>query len=298
MSEHRIERVTDRERLWTPWRMRYIARNDAGKPKETGCVFCNALAGDDDTASLVLHRGDRAFVIVNLFPYNSGHIMIVPNEHIDDPAMLDGATSHEMADLMPLCVRALRRVFSCQGFNIGFNVGSAAGAGIAEHVHEHIVPRWVGDANFMPVLASTIAIPELIPASYAKIRAELAREIHGTTTATVLMLVDDDRAIVTRSGRPPTVTPDPDQPVWRAAIGPFRSWMDGIEVAGWGGPANTLEQRQQTALILRGSVARSRLPDGFEKVRLDAPDLDADIRTVLDRAMTQLAPKIAPPDLH
>ncbi|MGC4104917.1 MAG: HIT domain-containing protein [Thermomicrobiales bacterium] len=282
-------RVTNRERLWTPWRMRYIA---SGSAREDGCVFCNRLARQDDVDSLILHRGDHAFVIMNLFPYNSGHIMILPNAHVDDPTALNGETIREMAELMPVCVRALRRVFACQGFNIGYNVGSAAGAGIAEHLHQHIVPRWNGDANFMPVLASTIAMPELIPASYAKIRAEVERELHGTTAATILMLTDDDRAIVTRDGSLPVITPDADQPVWRAAIAPFRGWVDEIEIAGWSGSVSTRDEPRQTAITLRGAVRSSDIPAGFT---VGIPDFDAPDRAMIDRALAHLAPKIAPP---
>ncbi|MGB3329202.1 MAG: HIT domain-containing protein, partial [Thermomicrobiales bacterium] len=232
---------------------------------------------------------------MNLFPYNSGHIMILPNAHVDDPTALDQATVREMADLMPVCVRALRRVFACQGFNIGYNVGSAAGAGIAEHLHQHIVPRWIGDANFMPVLASTIVMPELIPTSHAKIRAELDRELHGLTTATVLLLVDDDRALMTHDGALPVVTPDADQPVWRAAIAPFRSWVGDIEVAGWGGTTNTRDEPRQTTIVLRGTVQAESMPDGFAVAPVrDAPLGDEDQASVL-RALGQLAPKIGTP---
>ncbi|MGC4193302.1 MAG: HIT domain-containing protein [Thermomicrobiales bacterium] len=293
MSEEHIERVTDRERLWTPWRMRYIA---SGGEKEDGCIFCNRLAREDDVDSLILHRGERAFVIMNLYPYNSGHIMILPNTHLDDPTALDTATVHEMAELMPACVRALRRVFACQGFNIGYNVGSAAGAGIAEHLHQHIVPRWNGDANFMPVLASTIAMPELIPASYAKIRAEVERELHGTTDATAIVLANDDRSIVTWNGRLPTVTAEPDQPIWRAAIAPFRGWMDELEIAGWGGATDTRTEPRQTAFVLRGIVREIPvIPDGFAVTDIGTASLPQDDAQMLGRALAHLAPRIAPP---
>lgn len=298
MTGERTTRVTDRERLWTPWRMRYIssapASGDPGNTREEGCIFCNRLARTNDVASLILHRGEHAFVIMNLFPYNSGHIMILPNKHVDDPTKLDTATVHDMADLMPMCVRVLRRVYANQGFNIGYNVGSAAGAGIAEHLHQHIVPRWNGDANFMPVLASTIAMPELIPASYAKIRAELEREIHGTSSTTVIMLADNDRAVITQEGALPVVTPGADQPLWRAGIAPFRGWMDEIEVAGWGGTSNTREEPRHTVLILRGQV-RATPPDGFIVDDLTASAFTPDDAAIIERALHNLAPRISPP---
>ncbi|MGN6033572.1 MAG: HIT family protein [Thermomicrobiales bacterium] len=303
MTGERIEaqapRPTGRARLWTPWRMRYIASGTASGSadgeRESGCVFCNRLARRDDVDSLILHRGEHAFVIMNLFPYNSGHIMILPNAHVDDPTALDAATVHEMADLMPIGVRALRRVFACQGFNIGYNVGSAAGAGIAEHLHQHIVPRWNGDANFMPVLASTIAMPELIPASYAKIRAELERELHGTATARVVLLANDDREVLVHDGRLPLVTPEADQPVWRAAIAPFRGWVDEIEVAGWGGATNTRDDPRQTAIVLRGVPHRQAMPEGFTTLPSDSATLPHEDRAILVRAMAHLAPSIAEP---
>ena len=157
------------ERLWTPWRMRYVA----GADREEGCIFCNRLAEKDDVQSLILHRGERAFVIMNLYPYNTGHLMIVPNAHVASPEDADPEVMREMAALRGPVLRALRRALSPDGFNLGLNVGAPAGAGVADHLHEHVVPRWQGDANFMPILASTMVMPELIPVTYAKLRAEL-----------------------------------------------------------------------------------------------------------------------------
>jgi len=299
MTDERHGRISDRERLWTPWRMRYIASSGA---REEGCVFCNALARENDVESLILHRGEHAFVIMNLFPYNSGHIMILPNEHVDDPTKLDAATLHEMADLMPICVRALRRVYANQGFNIGYNVGSAAGAGIAEHLHQHIVPRWNGDANFMPVLASTIAMPELLPASYAKIRAELRREMRNTSLVWALMLVDDDRSVLlTDDLRPgmegqrmiPKVIAEPDQPLWRAAITPFQGWVDDIEVAGYGGKSSVLGGFENV-IMLRGQI-RSELPESWSINPIETTRFVSRYRSMIHRALGNLAPRIGPP---
>lgn len=294
MSDNAYGKITlaERQRLWTPWRMRYIASSGA---REEGCVFCNALARENDIASLILHRGEHAFVMMNLFPYNTGHIMIVPNDHVDDPTKLDTATVHEMADLMPFCVRALRRVYANQGFNIGYNVGSAAGAGIAEHLHQHIVPRWNGDANFMPVLASTIAMPELIPASYAKIRAEFQREKGTRPLAWVVMFTDEDRAVMIHDQRVPRVTAEEDQPMWRAAVALFRDWMDEIEVTGWGGSPDSRSMAENT-IVLRGRVVdRSTLPDGWVTEALDiSPFVIRDAR-IIQTALDNLAPRIGPP---
>lgn len=151
------------QRLWTPWRMRYIG----GDADEAGCIFCNRLTANDDVASLIVHRGEHCFAIMNLYPYNTGHVMIVPNTHVANIDELTAETLTEMALLLPVLTRALRRVLNCDGFNIGLNIGSVAGAGVADHLHEHVVPRWEGDANFMPIIGDTMVLPELIPATYA-----------------------------------------------------------------------------------------------------------------------------------
>lgn len=143
--------------------MRYIG-GDAG---EAGCIFCNRLTANDDVASLIVHRGEHCFAIMNLYPYNTGHVMIVPNTHVANIDELTAETLTEMALLLPVLTRALRRVLNCDGFNIGLNIGSVAGAGVADHLHEHVVPRWEGDANFMPIIGDTMVLPELIPATYA-----------------------------------------------------------------------------------------------------------------------------------
>jgi ATP adenylyltransferase len=157
------------ERLWTPWRMRYVS----GETRDASCIFCTKPAGGDDVGALILHRASASYIIMNLYPYNSGHVMVVPNAHAADLSELSPSASRDLWDLVPWASTALRRVFKCDGFNIGLNIGSVAGAGVAEHLHVHIVPRWEGDANFMPILASTMVLPELLPVTYAKIRAEL-----------------------------------------------------------------------------------------------------------------------------
>lgn len=158
------------ERLWTPWRMGYI-----GGERGSECVFCDACAATDDRATLILHRGQHTFVIMNLYPYNTGHVMIVPYTHVADLATLPPPALAEMTALLPWVTALLGRVLRPGGFNVGLNLGEAAGAGIAAHLHMHIVPRWNGDANFMPVLANTKALPELLPVTYAKLRGEICR---------------------------------------------------------------------------------------------------------------------------
>lgn len=139
-----------------------------------GCVFCDALHEPDDT-SLVLHRGRKAFVILNLYPYNSGHLMVVPARHI---ATLSAATAEErceLMDLVELAERALTEAYKPQGLNVGMNLGRAAGAGIVDHLHVHVVPRWSGDTNFMPVVGSVRVMPEDLTQAVARLRPAFAR---------------------------------------------------------------------------------------------------------------------------
>ena len=194
--------------------MQYVT----GGPREDGCVFCNRLREEQDTAALIAHRGDTVFVILNLFPYNTGHVMLVPQAHISSPEDADDATTHELADLRRPVMRAVRRALNPVGFNIGVNVGSVAGAGIAAHLHEHIVPRWPGDANFMPVIASTQVLPEVLPVTYAKIRAELQREFSGSADVQVVLLDPGAEATLLADGTLPTVAAGPEEPVWAAAL--------------------------------------------------------------------------------
>ena len=166
-------------RLWTPWRMNYIS----GGAKECGCIFCNRLHADNDVASLILHRANHAFVIMNLFPYNTGHVMIVPNAHVDSPEVLDPGSLAEMSSVLPIVLRAARTSLDLSGIQHRDECRGDPGAGVAEHLHEHVVPRWQGDANFMPILGSAMVIPELIPVTYVKLRAEIHREVHSASIA-------------------------------------------------------------------------------------------------------------------
>jgi ATP adenylyltransferase len=136
--------------LWAPWRQEFILGR-----KEKGCIFCKRLTKDDDRKNLILYRGKAAFVILNKYPYNSGHLMVVPNRHQRE---LEALTTGELTELMQLtqkCVQVLKKTFSPEGFNIGFNLGKTAGAGIDDHLHIHVVPRFTGDTNFLPVIGET-----------------------------------------------------------------------------------------------------------------------------------------------
>ncbi len=147
------------QRLWTPHRMAYI--NVGAEAMRAACPFC-AAPGKSDEDGLIVHRGTSAYVLLNLFPYNSGHLLICPYRHV---ATYDQATAEEVAEIGALTqigMRVLRRVSRCDGFNIGMNQGAVAGAGVDEHLHQHIVPRWASDANFFPIIAKTKALPQLL----------------------------------------------------------------------------------------------------------------------------------------
>ena len=143
------------ERLWAPWRLEYIKSAD----EEQGCVFCTAVEGDDEER-LVVHRAERAIVILNKFPYTSGHFMVAPNRHVGEFGELDDEEVLAVHRLASAGIGALADLYSPQGYNVGWNLGRVAGAGVVDHVHLHAVPRWAGDTNFMPVLADVKVLPE------------------------------------------------------------------------------------------------------------------------------------------
>jgi ATP adenylyltransferase len=141
--------------LWAPWRLEYVQSAD----EEPGCVFCLALEGDDEER-LVVRRGPRAFVVLNKFPYSSGHLMVAPRRHVGEFGALDDDEVVEIHRLAARGMRALGELYGPDGFNLGWNLGRVAGAGVVDHVHLHVVPRWSGDTNFMPVLADVKVLPE------------------------------------------------------------------------------------------------------------------------------------------
>ncbi len=157
--------------LWTPWRIDYIL----GK-KEPGCVFCKAIHADptSDSQNLVLYRGQHCFIIMNLYPYNTGHVMVVPYLHTNDLPALEAATMAEIGNLTQRAVALIRETLKPEGFNLGMNLGRTAGAGIDDHLHQHVVPRWTGDTNFMPVTGNARTMPELLPDTYTKLKARVA----------------------------------------------------------------------------------------------------------------------------
>ena len=152
--------------IWTPWRMKYIQEHNDDK----GCVFCLAAEGDDGLSNLVFHRGEGIFMILNRYPYTSGHVMCVPYVHVDRLQDLPRATRLELMDMVCKAVEVLQLVYHPEGFNIGLNLGKVAGAGIADHLHMHIVPRWGGDTNFMSAVGQTRVLPESLSDTYRRVK--------------------------------------------------------------------------------------------------------------------------------
>jgi ATP adenylyltransferase len=163
------------QRLWVPHRMAYIQTSHTGdEPEDEGCPFCRAPSLPDDEA-LIVARGEHAFVLLNLFPYNSGHLLVCPYRHVP---LYDQATDDEVREIAALtqtAMRVLRADSRCDGFNIGLNQGRIAGAGVADHLHQHLVPRWASDANFFPIIAETKALPVLLGDTRASLAAAWPR---------------------------------------------------------------------------------------------------------------------------
>ena len=155
-------------RIWAPWRLAYV--KDASKDIEEDCIFCAKPAADDDEANLIVHRGKRCYVILNLFPYTNGHLMVAPYEHV---ARFQNLPAETVAEMMALAQRAMGRleeVYDPHGYNVGLNQGRVAGAGVEHHIHLHVVPRWGGDTNFMPVIADTKVMPQTLEQSYQALK--------------------------------------------------------------------------------------------------------------------------------
>ncbi|MCC6477018.1 HIT domain-containing protein [bacterium] len=157
------------ERLWAPWRMTYILET-VKEDKQDGCVFCKMLEAKDDAKNLILFRGEKVFLVMNLFPYNTGHLMAIPYRHTGDFGSLSTEEHAELGQTVNLAKDALSECLAPHGFNIGMNIGRAAGAGILDHLHYHIVPRWSGDSNFMSAVAETKILSEALPDTYARLR--------------------------------------------------------------------------------------------------------------------------------
>ena len=162
------------EQLWSPWRMEYIL----GEKNSGECIFCFAHQDQADVENLVLYRGKFAYVILNKFPYNTGHSLIIPYRHVPSYENLEPAERAEMMELLNQITKVLREVYQPEAFNVGANIGTAAGAGIAPHVHFHILPRWSGDTNFLTTVTQTRVIPEGLHDTYAKLK-DAWEQIYG-----------------------------------------------------------------------------------------------------------------------
>jgi ATP adenylyltransferase len=161
--------------IWSPWRMEYIQSDK----NEDGCVFCIEMARPDGPQNLIVYRGQHVFLILNRFPYTSGHLMVVPYQHTPALTELTKETQTEMMEIANRCVQVLKEEYHPQGFNVGINIGEAAGAGITEHIHMHIVPRWSGDTNFMSSLGSTRVLPETLEETYKRVKEAWEKVITG-----------------------------------------------------------------------------------------------------------------------
>lgn len=162
------------DQLWAPWRFDYVSKADA--PGATGCIFVDLPAQDNDRENLILFRGRTAFVIMNAFPYTSGHLMVAPYKHTGDITALSDDELLEINQLVAMCVRWIQSAYHPDGYNIGVNIGKAGGAGIPTHIHWHIVPRWSGDTNFMTAVGNVRVIPQSLETAYDLLMKEVLSE--------------------------------------------------------------------------------------------------------------------------
>ena len=162
--------------LWAPWRMGYL-QGDTNTP--LGCIFCRAVETDQDENQLILHRSEKAIIMLNRYPYSNGHMMIVPVQHLASLEDLDSETMKDITDMTQVALRTLRTAYAPEGFNVGVNIGKAAGAGVPDHVHVHVLPRWQGDTNFMTSIAETRVVPETLPVTLNRLRDIISETLHS-----------------------------------------------------------------------------------------------------------------------
>ncbi|HDR03983.1 MAG TPA: HIT domain-containing protein [Candidatus Marinimicrobia bacterium] len=158
--------------MWAPWRMEYILRD---RSNTSECIFCEKYQQTDDQSNLVLYRGKLSYVLMNLYPYNNGHLLIAPYRHISDYTDLNDRERSEIAHLTSLSLSVLKKTVNPHGFNLGMNLGIIGGAGIADHLHQHIVPRWTGDSNFMPIIGHTKVIVQSLEETWACLRDQFTK---------------------------------------------------------------------------------------------------------------------------
>ena len=164
------------DHLWTPWRYSYVTAPKGDPRQRDECVFCQILAKEtDDRTALIVHRGERNFVMLNRYPYTSGHMMVIPYDHLASLAEAPRETAGEMMLLTRRLDRLLHRLYRPHGVNVGMNIGRAAGAGVAGHIHMHALPRWVGDSSFTSVIGETRVLPEALETTWERVRAEFRR---------------------------------------------------------------------------------------------------------------------------
>ena len=166
------------ERLWTPWRAEFVTgqtRGAAGSQDRPACFLCENPALGNDAGALILHRARHAYILLNLYPYNSGHLMIAPYAHVGEMEALSPETGREIWALAQLSVGVLKDEYTPDGFNLGMNLGRLAGAGVPDHLHLHVVPRWGGDTNFLPVVGETKVLPESLEQTYGRLRPLFSR---------------------------------------------------------------------------------------------------------------------------
>jgi ATP adenylyltransferase len=159
------------DKIWAPWRSKYILNSE----KEEGCIFCNRLQKEDDRANYILYRGDHSFMIMNIYPYNNGHLMVAPYRHTSHLSDLTGTEGQDLFKTMEMSVRILKDSLKPDGFNLGMNLGKVGGAGVEDHLHMHVVPRWNGDTNFMPVLSDTKIISVSLDEMYMLLKQGLEK---------------------------------------------------------------------------------------------------------------------------
>ncbi|MFC2060073.1 HIT domain-containing protein [Chloroflexota bacterium] len=155
------------KQVWAPWRIEYILME-----KPSGCILCEKPGEDNDAANHILHRGDKNYIIMNIYPYNPGHLLITPYRHVASLEELSVDELHEHFEMVSRGIKVLREAFNPGGFNIGINMGKVAGAGIEDHLHSHIVPRWQGDTNFMPVISDVRVVAEALAETYEKLKGK------------------------------------------------------------------------------------------------------------------------------
>jgi ATP adenylyltransferase len=166
------------ENLWAPWRMAFITPKPE-TPKKDECIFCTQPAAHEDEKYHIIYRGEHCFIMLNLYPYNNGHLMVAPYEHVGSISLLNATIMAELMNQVQLALSALRLAMNPHGFNMGINEGKVAGAGFADHTHFHIVPRWDGDTNFMPVIADIKVMPDHLDNVYRQLKEAIHKIQHG-----------------------------------------------------------------------------------------------------------------------